>query len=480
MGNPRTRRAAVALSMLALLSACTSGSSTTAPSTTEGQAPSTTTLPAASTSTTTTLAPIDDLEVDVPSGAGLLITYDDSLSIRLPGGDSASLIGDYEVPLAEAFDDMNGGIVFQYALSSTRLDDSILHLRRDAGEPIPLVTADDGHQLRLLDVDTYRQRLGAMYLDRAPDGSQTVSIVGLDGGAPTLLAEGRAILSGSLGGDRFSYTQQGEGCRIGYVVNTEGQQTATWPCPDGGVGLTLSAESAAWLGPEGVEVGTADAEPAASPWAVADRQATELFDFDGSVAVTRSSGTAFRFLAADGTSTLFETSRRVRSVTLLRALGGLRSPDGQCSGSGAPSQPTAVDGLTLAALETRSAIVTAAHACDFVALGQLADVSMTVPADGDLARYWIGREQQRFDDLSVMIRILDLGYAQITDTSGNRLFVWPAAAASDSPSEAEWQELGAVYNEEDVETMRQAGRYGGVVMTISAEGAWLSAGIPGE
>ncbi len=488
MGQARTWGAAAAITMLVGLASCTTEGTASVPtSTVDTTIPATTTPTTTSTSTSTTLAVTEDPQVDVPSGAGLLITYDDSMSIRLPNGDSISLPGDFEVPLAKAFDDLNGGIVFQYSLSSTRLDDSILHLRNDAGEPVPLATAAEGHQLRLLDVDIYNQRLGAMYLDRAPDGSQSIAVVGLDGGSPTVLAEGRAILSGSLGGDRFSYTQQGDGCRVGYVVDTDGQQMASWPCPDGGVGLTLGADRAAWLGPNGIEVAGADAEPEEAIWEPADRLATELFDFDGAVAVTRSTGTAFRFLATDGTSNLFETSRRIKSVTLLRApvtlsptasLGGLAAPDGQCSGSGAPARPRAVDGLTLAATETRQAIVAAAHGCDFAALEALADAELTVPTDGDLGRFWIGREHQRFDDLSVMIRILDLGYVQTTDSSGNRIFVWPAAAAVDSPSEAQWSELGAVYNEEDVETMRQADRYGGVVMTISAEGAWLSAGIP--
>lgn len=472
---------------LVLLAACSTGSGGEESPTTTVTASPDTTVGTTSTSTagegpTTTTVATDPL----PTGAALLINYGDSLSIRTPDGDNLSLVGDFEVPLGRAYDDLNGGIVLQYAASTTNLDESILHLRANSGEPLKLVTAADGHQLRLLDVGDYNGRLYAMYLDRAGDGTQTIDLIGLDGGAPITLGEGRSILNGSLGEDHYSYTQQMVGCRIGVIFDTSGAETARWACPDGAAGLTLGEGSAAWLGPDGIELADIDGTSIEAPWEPEDRGTTELFDFDDSVAVTRASNTAFRFLAGDGSATRFETSRRIRSVTILRApiqltgtasLGGLRAPNGQCSASGFPAVPTPVDGLTLASTETRSAIVAAAHDCEFDALEALAGGTLTVPGSSDLSRYWIEREQSRFDDLAVMVRVLDLSYTQLTDAAGNRTFVWPAAAAADVPSESEWRELGAIYNEEDIEQMRRAGSYGGVVITISSDGEWLTAGI---
>lgn len=473
-----------------LAASCTTDSnSTTTAAPVSAPTSTTTTTPASATTTLTTTANGTDPEVDVPSGAGVLITYDDSLSIRLPGGDSFTLPGDFEVPLALAFDDLNGGIVFQYRTGPTSLDDPIFHLRADTSEPVALITPDEGHQLKLLDVDIYDERLVAMYIDRAADGSQTLTVIGLDGGLPRQLVAGRAFLSGSLAVDHYAFTQQSVGCRIGVIADTAGEVTTRLPCPDGGPGLTLGGSAAAWVGPEGIQISDIDGDPLDVPWPVDDRATAQLFDFDGTAATTRASTTAFRYLAPDGSSSTFETSRRVVAVTLLRApvavaasasLGGISGPNDQCSGSGFPAVPTPLDGLTLAATETRAAVVSAANACDYLGLEILADPAMDVPADRDLARYWISREQQRFDDLSVMIRILDLPFAQGTAASGEPVFIWPAAAASPSPTEADWQALGAVYNEEDIEKMRQEGRYGGVVMTISLDGRWLSAGIPPE
>ncbi len=125
--------------------------------------------------------------------------------------------------------------------------------------------------------------------------------------------------------------------------------------------------------------------------------------------------------------------------------------------------------------ETRDAILTAARARDFRALGALIpDEGFTFSFGGetDPIAYWRRLESEGHEPVigDILPMVLD------TEPGFDRgVFVWPAQAAEDP---AEWTQqdieaLIAIHAEEDVRSFQQAGTYLGWRVGIRRDGTWV-------
>jgi hypothetical protein len=142
-----------------------------------------------------------------------------------------------------------------------------------------------------------------------------------------------------------------------------------------------------------------------------------------------------------------------------------------------PAAETAGAGEALpsAVVQTREAIVEAAHAFDYDGLEALLDpasFSYSFGESGDPIGYWrrleeVGEVPILGDFLPV---VLSMGYAKKDD-----IYVWPAAFAK-KPSQWTAADLGdmrILYTDEDIRGFEQAGGYLGYRVGIREDGTWL-------
>ena len=74
--------------------------------------------------------------------------------------------------------------------------------------------------------------------------------------------------------------------------------------------------------------------------------------------------------------------------------------------------------------------------------------------------------------LADIARTLELPYT-IIEGAETDIYVWPSAFADD-PTEADWEALEALYNEEEIELWRTEG-YVGLRVGITERGTWIFA-----
>lgn len=151
---------------------------------------------------------------------------------------------------------------------------------------------------------------------------------------------------------------------------------------------------------------------------------------------------------------------------------------GDCSAAQDAHDVSAQPELPSLVLGVRMRIVEEAWDCDFEGLEELAGTPFNYDNDGNAgsaADYW--RKLEIADDpvTKVLVRLLDTKPAVAKGGSGAN-YVWPAAAASARPTEAQWAELerafDGIYIPEYVDKLRELGFYNGYRIEITADGEW--------
>lgn len=148
---------------------------------------------------------------------------------------------------------------------------------------------------------------------------------------------------------------------------------------------------------------------------------------------------------------------------------------GRCSASGVQEPPTQA-GLPSAVAATRDEIATAARACDYERLGELAaagssEFSFTFGAAQDPAEFWRQAEAEGQEPLRFLVELLARPYRAEPPT-----YVWPSAYSYPSWAEvpeSDRRALRPLYGDEDMRHFEAFGSYVGYRIGISSEGEWL-------
>ncbi|MGI8515369.1 MAG: hypothetical protein ACR2NT_09560 [Acidimicrobiia bacterium] len=152
-----------------------------------------------------------------------------------------------------------------------------------------------------------------------------------------------------------------------------------------------------------------------------------------------------------------------------------------CSASNVePDRETETD-LPEPVAEMRLAIIEAAIDCNYERLADLAlagrdEFTYSFGGGGDPAEYWREAEDRGEPVMAVLVAVLDLSGAQKetqfeTDVF-TTIYVWPAAFA-DNPSDADWEEVGELYTEEEIASMKEFGGYIGYRVGTTSDGDWV-------
>ncbi|MDH3305953.1 MAG: hypothetical protein OEO77_00330 [Acidimicrobiia bacterium] len=487
-----TQRGALAIVTVAatVLSACsglssTSTSPTTSPVTPDTTAGPPTTGPDAPTTTQTT-QPGDDERIRPEYGT--LVVLDHAIVVQPTGGDAFRILGDIDTPLATAFDDYNGGIIFQYTKGLDGPARPILHLPPGGATAIELITPDRGETLTLEDVTVLDDRIHVVYTARAigrPTGGRLLA-ADVRGGSAVELYSGNDLIGGSVFADLVALELNvGPTCGKIQVLKDE-VSVFEIDCEDRvgprGTAIGESGEVLATIVDGTIRGFDTGSGAAAGGWV--PPASNELFDIEVTTVAVRDNASTYRLETSDGVSVRYEMDGPVRFVSFLRSppavlggprLGGVVGPAVSCSAGGMATRPTDQQ-LPDPVQATRNAIIEEATSCDFRGLAALTPTDFEFGADGtgNPRRHWLASEQDFGDDLAVIVTVLSLPSTTIPGPDGTQLYVWPSAATS-NPTEADWEAVAAIYNEEEVAAMRRNGGYSGLRIGILEDGRWIFA-----
>ncbi len=451
--------------------------------------PSATTLPEDTTTTTlaaTTGGSLPDAPPPTtPSNepvSGAIVVSDFAVSIVYDDGPTATLTGDIDYPLESAFVDLIGGLVFQYADPGPGVSSGILRLLPGTIEPIELIAESEGESLTLIDVASIDGRPNVVYLIRAPGetvGGQLVA-ADLQGGAPSVLYDGPDLVSGDVDDSLIVVELRVNATCNKLLAFADGESIWEADCIDGSGPVsvaTMDGFVATVINGELLVTKLEDDTTSTYGVGTAER----VFDIsDAGVLLLDQAGSLV--IATEAEQTIVPTAELVRSASLFDSplavteghrLGGIRAAQGPCSAAGQSSVPPVLASLPEAVAAIRSAIVERAVDCDFDALAALTSPSFTVNfGGGDPRRVWMASEARFGDDLSLIVRILNLPFAVSALPDGRTVYVWPSAA-TDNPTDADWEAIRPVFNEEEIDAMRQQGGYTGHRIGIAEDGEWL-------
>lgn len=131
-------------------------------------------------------------------------------------------------------------------------------------------------------------------------------------------------------------------------------------------------------------------------------------------------------------------------------------------------------------LGVRMRIVEEAWACDFEGLEELAGTPFNFDNSDrteGASDYWRGLEEDKDPITKVLVRLLDTEPAEVETVAGVT-YVWPAAAASDEPTEEQWAEVerafDGIYIPEYIDNLRELGFYNGNRIEITEDGEWTT------
>lgn len=177
------------------------------------------------------------------------------------------------------------------------------------------------------------------------------------------------------------------------------------------------------------------------------------------------------------TRTITRTVTETETVTAPATTegGASTASDVACSTSGADLELPEEADLPEPVARTREELFGAALACDFEALGQVAERNeagfrFTFGAERDPVEYWrrLDRRERILDRLA---RILTA--PSTTTNVGGVSYVWPAVHR-DKPSTADYADLvqTGAYSAAEATTFRTSGAYPGYRVGIKADGTW--------
>ncbi len=472
-------------------------------------ATSTTSTAGASTTTSTTvsittLPPVSTTMAGDPGvqliGAGLRGIH------LIQNGDVVHLEGDADYAVTAAFDDLAGGIVYQYGPTPEQYPShSILRIPAGGTTPDVVLSAEPGRAVLLTDVAEVEGRTTLLYLEGADGaGFEALVVADLLGGAPRVVASvdpaappgdagvtPTSISGGSLADGSIAviwhYGDIEASCSYVEVLDLDGDlRFGPVPATCGEtdvMDVELSPDGSRLALADGQEITVVDTADGAqlAQWSTGIASA---IDFDGATVIATGTDTyttlSLRGRAAtdnplpEGVTSLVTAGEPV-DVAAGTFLGGVRPLSSTCSASGLPSTPEPQGGLPEAVAATRDAIVAAATGCDVEALANLTGESFSWSFDpaGTPGRFWRLNEQSGYGTLGRIVDVLALRYI-VEDLDGRRLYVWPSAF-SESPTDEDWQDLADVYNEEDIDLFKAYGGYIGMRVGITEDGTWLFA-----
>lgn len=496
----------VAVAAFLLATACSASESTT--TTTEAPAPA----PVPTTVAASTTAPAPSTTQPAPAGSTLIVPALGGITVHAEGDlasdrDDLFLAGDADYPVVTAFDDLAGGLVYQYSTTPEQFPpSSIMHVVTDGSPPESVLYAERGRELSLLDVETVDGRTTILYLEGSEDSAfDSILTADLAGGAPLLIARVDAgaepgpagvVPTGIIGGSLseagaaviWSYGDIEASCSYVEVLGFDGD-LIFGPFPElcGELDFTHAA-----LAPDGDRIALAGGDlvriiesgsgAVLGEWPV---EGVRGLDFDGSRALATGAGhlTAMslrgiplaEYDLGGVDSSLITAARYAVNLTEGTFLGGVRELSANCSAAGAGSTIEAQGGLPEPVAAMREAIVAAASSCDITALSMLGGdtVAFSFGGEPDAGRYWRWNEQEGYGALGRIVDILALPFL-IEEWPTGRHFVWPSAF-QEFPTEEDWQALTAVFNEEDVDLFREFGSYIGMRVGIAEDGTWIFA-----
>ena len=133
--------------------------------------------------------------------------------------------------------------------------------------------------------------------------------------------------------------------------------------------------------------------------------------------------------------------------------------------------------------ERRREIIVATWTCDYQGLADAASHGTGLDYnDGKLstsgpAHYFETLEKSGEPIGAVtryIARTLETSPAEIMTKAWGRVFVWPAAAEAETPSDQQFDELEKVYEKLQVDEMRSDGKFHGYRLEITEDGDWIS------
>lgn len=508
-GSLPNRRLSWILTLLLVAGACSAASGeddSTTSSTTSGSSSSSTTVTSTTslgsepTSTSSTIGepprPVAGPEV------GVLVTRPDRVEIRPAEGEVAVILGDESRSLRIAFDDLNGGIVYQYVQTPAEFGaDAILHLPRGSASPSVLMTAGAGESIELIDVSILDGLVTILIAAERSTETALVTLPIAGGAASEVIAIGpdgvvppgdndflyRAVTGGAVGGDLIAHLIRSDGeCQfpearrsdqrffVDPLISACDEGTAT--LVDIGVdgqllAYVVEAPDTAWI--RGIDLDRL--APTGQPTIPSGGVFLDVTN--GVAIVSYPDG----YLLTDFLGTQFEDlAGSVRAVTALRSvpsfpadafLGGFRTP-ATCSGFDV-SPIGGQAGLPPLTAAKRTAIANAIVDCDFLGLDALTGPSFTASfGGGEALDLWAEEEMRGLSPLADIARTLELPFT-IVDGEVTDVYVWPSAFGA-NPTERDWEALEALYNEEEIELWRTDG-YTGLRVGITERGTWVFA-----
>lgn len=414
--------------------------------------------------------------------SGYIVVTDHAVTIAYDDAPAAVLTGDIDYPLASAFADLLGGLVFQYADPGPDISSGVLRLLPGTIEPLVLLEAVEGEHISLLEVTEIDGRPTVVYTVRPTGqllGGQLVA-ADIQGGAPIILYDGPDLVSGSVDDNLIVIELRVNSACNKLVGFIDGDAVWEADCTNGSgpSGVAVAGGAVATIMNDSVSVSRVDGEQAPEfaittadqIFDVGNDRAIATFDEFSLVVATTEDNTIITWDEPIRSASLFDTTL---AFTEGHRLGGIQVAQGPCSAAGQSATAVVQPDLPGAVAATRSAITAQAVACDFDGLAALTSPSFTVSlGGGDARRTWMASEAQFGDDLSLIVRILNLPFTTTTLDDGRQLYVWPSAAGDDL-TQVDWDDLTAVFNEEEIDVMRQTGSYSGHRVGIAADGEWL-------
>ena len=496
----------VAVAVFLIAAACSGSESTT--TITEAPSPA----PPPTTAAASTTVPAPSTTQPAPSGSTLIVPALGGITVHAEGDlasdrDDLFLAGDADYPVVTAFDDLAGGLVYQYSTTPEQFPhSSIMHIATDGSPPEPVLYGEGGRRLSLLDVESIDGRTTILYLEGSEDSEfDSILMADLAGGAPLLIAlvdggaeQGPAgvVPTGLIGGSLseegvaviWSYGDIEASCSYVEVLNFDGD-LAFGPIPGqcGELDFTQAALSPdgdrmAVAGKDLVRIVDTGTGAVLGEWPV---EGVTGLDFDGSTVFAAGAGhlTAMslrgipvaEYDLGGVDSSLITAARYSVDLTEGTFLGGVKELSANCSAAGAGSTIEPQGGLPEPVAAMREAIVAAASSCDITALSMLGGdtVAFSFGGEPDAGRYWRWNEQEGYGALGRIVDILALPFL-IEEWPTGRHFVWPSAF-QEFPTEDDWQALTAVFNEEDVDLFKEFGYYIGMRVGIAEDGTWIFA-----
>lgn len=430
--------------------------------------------------TETTITDRSDPVVPSSSIAGIIVADQSGVTVTDRAGQRvAHLESDrYFSEIATAFSDLNGGLVFQHAVTPLPWPQgAIMLLRAGASRPEVLVAPPDGgFVVPVGPAVSAAGNAAFVYLEQLPEAilSPTVNVIDLATGVTTDVAQATEYSDVATGGDLVVLVSRNDECATLSAVTVDGStpNTSFTDCYPLGASVAVSGDG------ESI--------------AVLVNGTLEILDADSGAVVSEQSFPASNLVASGTGGWLVRTPDEV----LLVDGGGTTSLPGVAQGWAVPyggsldldpdaslgsgtgelpcvpfTEPLVEQPLPAAVADMRRAIFEAAANCDYETLSRLAIDSGTTFSFGstsDPASFWVAGGRRGEEPLATIAAIVNTTPAEGPGSS----WAWPAVH-QDPSNEASWAELEPILGAETVAELRRFGEgYLGLRVGIDAEGNW--------